>query len=127
MQEHAEKLEALRTLNLSSGADSQSVKRAYLDLAKRHHPDVGGDTMRFQHIANAYDLLSGAQRRGERSVAQQYEDLMKKRAQEPRIIRWLWRGPAFRIKMQIKLATMVGLFGLALWDEEARRARLAAR
>lgn len=38
-------------------ADRQAIKRAYLALALRHHPDKGGDPARFREIQVAYDKL----------------------------------------------------------------------
>ena len=125
MHEHSAKIDALRTLGVRSDASEASIKHAYLQLAKQHHPDVGGSTSQFQAIIQAYETLTAPPGKGKRSVAQQYEDLMAKRAREPLIIRWLWRGPAFRVKMQIKLATCFTLFCMALWDEQGRTARRA--
>ena len=125
MRHHAEKIDALRTLGVRSDASEANIKSAYLNLAKQHHPDVGGSTSQFQAVLKAYETLTGPSGRGGRSVAEQYADLMAKRAQEPLIIRWFWRGPAFRVKMQIKLATCVVLFAMALWDEQGRATRRA--
>ena len=125
--------EALRTLGLheTQYPRHQTIREAYLKLAKQHHPDIapGCKTLaaeQFKGIANAYDVLvhggsgSGSQHR---TAAQAYEDLMAQRAKEPWLIRWLWRGPAMRVKFQLKLATMVALFVAALVDDMGREQR----
>lgn len=40
------------------GGDDADI--AFKDAAKRHHPDVGGDTAYFQRLVEARDLLRGA-------------------------------------------------------------------
>ena len=49
-----------RTLGLDpQGTHSQgALKDAYRNLARKHHPDLGGDVMAFQRIAVAYETLS---------------------------------------------------------------------
>lgn len=50
-------------LGVDRSADMREVKKAYFDLAKRHHPDKGGDAEEFKKIQKAYDTLSDAQKR----------------------------------------------------------------
>lgn len=42
---------------------ADTVKRAYRQLAKRHHPDIGGNPKAFARIKLAYDVLSDPARR----------------------------------------------------------------
>ena len=50
-------------LGLRKGAKRDEIDKAYRDKAKRHHPDVGGDTAQFQAIAEAYMVLSDPRKR----------------------------------------------------------------
>ena len=45
-------------LGLTKGATSDEIKKAYRQLCKIHHPDVGGDESLFKEIAEAYEVLS---------------------------------------------------------------------
>ena len=68
------------------------MKQAYLEMAKQHHPDAGGCKSQFQRISEAYEVLTGgATGTGVRSAAEQYEEMMKRRAKEPLIVRSLFR------------------------------------
>ncbi|MFM7085573.1 MAG: DnaJ domain-containing protein [Cyanobium sp.] len=51
------RLEALWLLGLEAGAGPEAIKRAYRQLAKRHHPDLGGDAEAFLRLDAAYRLL----------------------------------------------------------------------
>lgn len=44
-------------LGLTERATLQEIKIAYRELAKKHHPDVGGKTEIFQAISEAYHIL----------------------------------------------------------------------
>jgi DnaJ-class molecular chaperone len=44
-------------LGLEPGATAEEIKRAYRQLAMKHHPDRGGDVKRFQDINHAYQAL----------------------------------------------------------------------
>ncbi len=59
-------------LGVGSSADGQALHRAYLALARRHHPDVvGGDAARMQAINDAWATLGDPARRAlyDRSLA----------------------------------------------------------
>src|SRR5206468_134859 len=47
---------------LSSG---ETIREHWLELAKRHHPDVGGDGARFRQAQQAYEILRDPARRAE--------------------------------------------------------------
>jgi DnaJ-class molecular chaperone len=50
-------------LGVSDQATADEIKRAYRKLASQHHPDKGGDKVKFQEIQAAYNTLSDAQKR----------------------------------------------------------------
>jgi DnaJ-domain-containing protein 1 len=52
-----ERQQALSVLGLPPNATPQQIKRRYRSLAKRHHPDRGGDQRQMQRIVAAYEFL----------------------------------------------------------------------
>ncbi len=52
-----ERQQALRVLGLPPNATPQQIKRRYRALAKRYHPDRGGDQKEMQRIIAAYECL----------------------------------------------------------------------
>jgi molecular chaperone DnaJ len=54
-------------LGIARDADDSTIKRAYRQLARQHHPDVAADKAaaenRFKEINEAYEVLSDAQKR----------------------------------------------------------------
>jgi curved DNA-binding protein len=50
-------------LGVEKTASPEQIKAAYRKLASKNHPDKGGDTVRFQEIQTAYDVLSDASKR----------------------------------------------------------------
>ena len=53
-------LDALKALELDSDATEAQVKAAHRRLAKKHHPDNGGDVAAFQAVQAAYEVLTRA-------------------------------------------------------------------
>lgn len=49
--------QALAVLGLPSNATPQQIKQRYRALAKRYHPDMGGDPQQMQRLAAAYEFL----------------------------------------------------------------------
>ncbi|MEX0953362.1 MAG: J domain-containing protein [Nitriliruptoraceae bacterium] len=49
--------EACDVLGLLPPVDSDDVRRAYREQARRHHPDLGGDARTFQLLQLAYETL----------------------------------------------------------------------
>lgn len=47
-----------QTLGVDRDATPDTIKQAYRRLASQHHPDKGGDKVKFQEIQSAYDTLS---------------------------------------------------------------------
>ena len=54
-----------QTLGVNRDATSDDIKRAYRRLASQHHPDKGGDKVKFQELQSAYAILSDDQKRAE--------------------------------------------------------------
>jgi hypothetical protein len=51
--------QALALLGLPPQAGPDEVKQRFRELARRHHPDAGGDSERFIELMSAYDRLRG--------------------------------------------------------------------
>ena len=50
-------------LGVDEKATSAEITKAFKDLAKRHHPDRGGDESKFKEINEAHDTLKNSQKR----------------------------------------------------------------
>jgi hypothetical protein len=50
-------------LGVAVGATRADIHRAYLALARRHHPDAGGDAAAMQRVNQAWAVLSDTTRR----------------------------------------------------------------
>jgi len=50
-------------LGLQRTADTNEIRKAYMLLARKHHPDKGGDPEQFKEIQKAYEILSDDQKR----------------------------------------------------------------
>ena len=48
---------ALNVLELPKLITKEDIRRQYRVLAKKYHPDTGGDTEKMEQINNAYKLL----------------------------------------------------------------------
>lgn len=46
-----------KILGLSSTASPEEIKAAYRSLAKKHHPDQGGNEETFKEISSAYEMI----------------------------------------------------------------------
>jgi curved DNA-binding protein len=46
------------TLGVGRTATADEIKSAYRKLAKKHHPDLGGDPEKFKELNEAHDILS---------------------------------------------------------------------
>lgn len=58
-----ESFDPYATLGVSSDAASEQIKAAYHTLAKKHHPDAGGDVEVMAAVNRAYEVLSDPGRR----------------------------------------------------------------
>lgn len=54
---------ALTVLGLPPTSTPQQIKRRYRALAKRYHPDCGGDQRQMQKIIEAYEFLMKEQQK----------------------------------------------------------------
>ena len=67
---HATMVERRRTdlyriLGVPPLSSNETIRRRWLEIAKLHHPDVGGDGTVFRRARQAYDVLNDATRRGD--------------------------------------------------------------
>lgn len=51
---------ACMVLSVPFDAPAEVIKQAYRQLAKQHHPDLGGNVEQFQRVQQAYEQLLGA-------------------------------------------------------------------
>jgi hypothetical protein len=54
-----------RILGVPALASDEAIRQRWLDIAKQHHPDVGGDADSFRTAKQAYEILRDPSRRGE--------------------------------------------------------------
>lgn len=52
-----------KTLGVSRNASADEIKKAFRKLARKHHPDAGGDETKFKEINEAYEVLSDDKKR----------------------------------------------------------------
>lgn len=55
-------------LGVSQKSASQQIKSAYYKLAKKHHPDNGGDETKMKEINEAYEILSDIDKKAEYDI-----------------------------------------------------------
>ena len=61
------------TLGVSRDSTDTEIKQAYRKLAKKYHPDAGGDQKRFAEISSAYDSIKDAEARFQNEQQQSYQ------------------------------------------------------
>src|SRR3990167_9793069 len=54
--------EAFSILGLQDGSSKDEIKKANRELAKKHHPDVGGNEDEFKKAQESYAILTGKQK-----------------------------------------------------------------
>jgi curved DNA-binding protein len=52
-------------LGVKESASADEIKKAFKKLARKHHPDAGGDEQKFKEISEAYEVLNDKDKRGE--------------------------------------------------------------
>jgi len=60
------------TLGVAESASDKEIKEAFKVLAKKHHPDRGGDEKKFKDINEAYDTLKSRDKRQEYDAIRRY-------------------------------------------------------
>ena len=50
-------------LGVKKDATADEIKKAFRTLARKHHPDAGGDEEKFKEINEAYEVLSDTEKR----------------------------------------------------------------
>ena len=53
-------------------ASSDQIKKAFKDIAKKEHPDRGGDKHKFQEASEAHDILKDSQKRHDYDTQRKY-------------------------------------------------------
>ena len=59
-------------LGVKKDATADEVKKAFRKLARKHHPDAGGDEEKFKQINEAYEVLSDTEKRAQYDQYGQY-------------------------------------------------------
>ncbi len=59
-------------LGVKKTATADEIKKAFRKLARKHHPDVGGDEEKFKEINEAYETLSDTEKREQYDQYGQY-------------------------------------------------------
>ena len=52
-----------KTLGVPRTATADEIKKAFRKLARKHHPDAGGDEAKFKELNEAYEVLSDEKKR----------------------------------------------------------------
>ena len=60
------------TLGVAETASEKEIKNAFKALAKKYHPDQGGDENKFKEINEAYDTLKNSEKRQEYDAMRRY-------------------------------------------------------
>ena len=62
------------TLGISEDASDNEIKSAYKKLARKYHPDVGGDEKKFKEISAAYDSIKTTEKRQQYDAQRRFGD-----------------------------------------------------
>ena len=53
-------MDPYKILGVDKDASQADIRRAYRLMAKKHHPDAGGDVWAFQQVNDAYEQLTSS-------------------------------------------------------------------
>lgn len=63
-----------KILGVEKTATPKEIKKAYLKLAKTHHPDKGGDEDKFKEIARAFEVLSDPDKKDKYDNGEEFDE-----------------------------------------------------
>ncbi|HJQ85682.1 MAG TPA: DnaJ domain-containing protein, partial [Candidatus Binatia bacterium] len=63
--EERRRADLYRILGVPGLASADMIRQRWLEVAKQHHPDAGGDSALFRHAKQAYEILRDPVRRAE--------------------------------------------------------------
>ena len=61
-----------KILGLGETATNEQIKKAFKEIAKKEHPDRGGDKNRFQEASEAHNILKDSQKRHDYDTQRKY-------------------------------------------------------
>jgi hypothetical protein len=101
-------------LGVSENASKREINAAYRRLAKKHHPDKGGDVETFQKVTDAYNVLKSGSEREAYDFEHKFEsylDATSGRGSFKQRLAAFFRGHAF-----LALSVLFFVFGIFLLD-----------
>ena len=69
-------------LGIDKNASQDDIKKAYRKKALDHHPDRGGDEVKFKEAAEAYEILSDADKKAKSAADKHAKDVYLKETQQ---------------------------------------------
>ena len=87
-----------KILGVSKKASASAIKKAYYNLARKHHPDKGGDEEKFKEINEAYQVLSDKKKRSQYDNFGRTFDGMNQGGGPN--TQWNWGGAGFDMNSQ---------------------------
>lgn len=66
-----------KILNLDNNCNGKDIKKQYIKLAKKYHPDKNGDLEKFKLISEAYEILSDPEKKYkyDNNIILEYHDI----------------------------------------------------
>ena len=97
-------------LGVKKDASSDEIKKAFRKLARKHHPDAGGDEEKFKEINEAYEVLSDSEKRSQYDQYGQYFGGQVPPGAGPGGAGWPGGGGGYRVE-NVDLGDLGDLFG----------------